>query len=216
MKEGREGLGAISGVGRARRTPGGERQAARQQPGGEGKGLSHGRRPRNCRQICLGTAKSQTGIGENEGQLKLHEEAYNNNVAKIKHASKKLADVREKITKYDAELKMSRAEAEMAKLATSFNFDVTTDFGQIEAVINDKISLNRAKVRVAADLSSEGLEDVKHEQAMEKVMADQALKEFEIQAGLVTPDTVGIQARPRNSVRPKRRKTPKPREEFTG
>ena len=75
--------------------------------------------------------------------LKLHEEAYGNNVAKIKHATKKLSDVREKIAKYDAELKMSRAEAEMAKLAQSFNFDVTTDFGQIEQTINDKISLNR-------------------------------------------------------------------------
>ena len=83
----------------------------------------------------------------------MHETAYNNNVTKIKHAIKKLADVRQKITKYDAELKMSRAEAEMAKLATSFDFDVTTDFGQIEQVINDKISLNRAKARVAADLS---------------------------------------------------------------
>ena len=86
----------------------------------------------------------------------MHEEAYNNNLTKIKHASSKLAQIREKITKYDAELKMSRAEAEMAKLAQDFNFDVTTDFGQIEQVIQDKIGLNRAKVRVAADLSGEG------------------------------------------------------------
>ncbi len=122
----------------------------------------------------------------------MHEEAYNNNVTKIKHATKKLADVRQKIAKYDAELKMSRAEAEMAKLATSFNFDVTTDFGQIEQVIQDRIGLNRAKVRVAADLSGEGIADIQHEQAMEKAMADQALKEFEIQAGLRTPETAGV------------------------
>ncbi len=37
--------------------------------------------------------------------------------SKIKHATKKLGDVKAKIIKYDAELKMSRAEAEMAKLA---------------------------------------------------------------------------------------------------
>jgi hypothetical protein len=42
-----------------------------------------------------------------------------------------------KIAKYDAKLKMSRAEAEMAKLAQDFHFDVTTDFGQIEQVIQD-------------------------------------------------------------------------------
>lgn len=137
--------------------------------------------------FALELKKAKDELAENEGQLKMHEEAYNNNVAKVKHASGKLADVRNKITKYDAELKMSRAEAEMAKLANSFNFDVTTDFGQIEQVINDKISLNRAKARVAADLSSDGLADIQHEQAMEKVMADQALREFEAQAGLAPP-----------------------------
>ncbi len=100
---------------------------------------------------------------------------------------------------------MSRAEAEMAKLATSFNFDVTTDFGQIEQVIQDKIGLNRAKVRVAADLSGEGLVDIKAEQAMEKSMADQALRDFEIQMGMVTPETVPASAKLRRSLVRRRR-----------
>jgi phage shock protein A len=142
--------------------------------------------------FALELQKAKQELAENEGQLGMHEEAYNNNVAKIKHATKKLGDVRTKIAKYDAELKMSRAEAELAKLATSFNFDVTTDFGQIEQVIQDKIGLNRAKARVAADLSSEGLVDIQREQAMEKVMGDQALRDFEIQMGMVTPETAGV------------------------
>jgi phage shock protein A len=142
--------------------------------------------------FALEMQKAQGQLNENEGQLKLHEEAYGNNVTKIKHATQKLADVRQKIAKYDAELKMSRAEAEMAKLATSFNFDVTTDFGQIEQTITDKIGLNRAKVRVAADLSGEGVEDIHREQAMEKALADQALHEFEVQMGLVTPDVARV------------------------
>jgi hypothetical protein len=87
---------------------------------------------------------------------------------------------------------MSRAEAEMAKLATSFDFNVTTDFGQIEDVIQDKIGLNRAKARVAADLSSEGIGDIKREQAVEKTMADQALRDFEVQMGMVTPETAKV------------------------
>ncbi|MDM8005875.1 MAG: PspA/IM30 family protein [Phycisphaerae bacterium] len=136
--------------------------------------------------------KAKQELAENEQQLKLHEEAYGNNLTKIKHAGGKLAKVREKIAKYDAELKMSRAEAEMAKLAQSFDFDVTTDFGQIEQVIQDKISLNRAKTRVAADLSSEGVEEVHREQAMEKALADQALRDFEVQMGLVTPETAKV------------------------
>ena len=142
--------------------------------------------------FALEMQKAKQELAENESQLKLHEEAYSNNVTKIKHATKKLSDVREKISKYDAELKMSRAEAEMAKLATSFNFDVTTDFGQIEQTISDKISLNRAKVRVAADLSGEGIVDIQREQSMEKALGEQALKDFEVQMGLVTPDTAGV------------------------
>ena len=103
--------------------------------------------------------KAKKELEENESQLKMHEEAYNNNVLKIKHATHSLAQVREKINKYDADLKMSRAEAELAQLAKNFDFNVTTDFGQAEQTIQDQIGLNRAKARVAADLSSTGIED---------------------------------------------------------
>jgi phage shock protein A len=142
--------------------------------------------------FALELQKAQKSYAENQAQLKLHEEAYDNNLTKIKHASGKLAAVRDKITKYDAELKMSRAEAEMSKVAQDLNFDVTTDFGQIEQVIQDKIGLNRAKVRVAADLSGEGIADIRREQSMEKAMADQALRDFEVQMGLVTPETAKV------------------------
>ena len=61
-------------------------------------------------------------------------------------------------------------------------------------MIQDKIGLNRAKVRVAADLSGEGLEKVRAEQVVEKNMADQALREFELEMGMVTPETAGVKA----------------------
>ncbi|MGE3181106.1 MAG: PspA/IM30 family protein [Phycisphaerae bacterium] len=139
--------------------------------------------------FALELQRAKAELAENRDQLKMHETAYDNNLTKIKHAGSKLTKVREKIQKYDAELKMSRAEAEMAKLATSFNFDVTTDFGQIEQVIQDKISLNRAKSRVASDLSSDGIVDIQREKAMEQTLADQALRDFEIDMGLITPET---------------------------
>ncbi len=131
-------------------------------------------------------------LAENQAQLTMHEKAYDNNVRKIKHAMGKLADVRDKITKYDAELKMSRAEAEMAELAKSFDFDVTTDFGQIEQVIQDKISLNRAKARVATDLSEQGMDEIVVSEKVETAMAEDALRDFEIDMGLVTPQTAGV------------------------
>jgi phage shock protein A len=142
--------------------------------------------------FALELQRAKKELEENEAQLKLHETAYGNNVRKIEHSLKKLEELKRKIQKYDADLKMSRAEAELAKLATQFNFDVTTDFGQIEEVIHDKIDLNRAKVRVAADLSGEGMDKIKAEEAVEKSMADDALREFEVEMGMVTPETSGV------------------------
>jgi phage shock protein A len=146
--------------------------------------------------FALELQKAKKEMEENEGQLKMHEEAYNNNLLKIKSATGKLAGLREKIQKYDAELKMSKAEAEVAKLAQDFHFDVTTDFGQIEQVVQDRINQNRAKARVAADLSSEGVEDIRHEQAAEKAMAEDALQQFEAQMGLRTPETTRASEEP--------------------
>lgn len=140
--------------------------------------------------FVLELQKAKAELAENQNQLGLHQEAYGNHLTRIQHATKKLQAVKEKIHKYDADLKMSRAEAELAELSKDFNFDVTTDFGQLEGVIQEKIDRNRAKVRVAADMSGEGIVDIQREQSMEKVLADQALRDFEVQMGMVTPETV--------------------------
>jgi phage shock protein A len=139
--------------------------------------------------FALELKRAKEDAAENEKQLAIHEQAYQNNLLKIQHAVKKLDEVKQKISKYDAELKMSRAEAEMAALANQFHFNVTTDFGQAEQVLQDQIDKNRARVRVAADLSGEGVEEIQREQAVEKAMADDALREFEVAAGLATPET---------------------------
>jgi phage shock protein A len=192
MKDGREGLEQYRAlVERVTRQVTGDRQHVASLEARVKAYLKAGERE-TASKFALELQKAKKELAENEAQLKLHETAYNNNVTKIKHATKKLSDLKQKIQKYDAELKLSRAEAELAKLATSFNFDITTDFGQIEDVIQDKIGLNRAKVRVAADLSGEGLEDIKREEAVEQAMAETALREFEIELGMVTPETAGV------------------------
>jgi phage shock protein A len=142
--------------------------------------------------FALELQKAKKDLGANEQQLAMHEEAYGNNLKKIQHATKKLGEVREKIQKYDAELKMSAAEAEVAALAQSFNLDITTDFGQIEQVLQGKIDKNRAKTRVAADLSQEGIEEIKAEERMEKSMAEDALVQFEQELGLRSPETTKL------------------------
>jgi phage shock protein A len=138
---------------------------------------------------ALDLKRAKDDLAENEKQLALHEQAYQNNLLKIQHAIKKLDDVKHKISKYDADLKMSRAEAEISQLATQFHFDVTTDFGQAEQILQDQIDRNRARVRVAADMSGEGVEQIQRDIAVEKTMGEDALREFEKQEGLITPET---------------------------
>jgi phage shock protein A len=142
--------------------------------------------------FALELQKARKELSANEDQLDMHEKAYDNNLKKIKHANKKLVEVREKIQKYDAELKMSAAEAEIAALSESFDMNITTDFGQLEDVIQRKIDSHRGKARVAADLSSQGVEAIQAEERMEKALADQALSEFEVELGLKSPETTPV------------------------
>jgi phage shock protein A len=142
--------------------------------------------------FALELSKAKEELAENLTQLQMHETSYDNNVAKIKHAASTVGDIKERMKKYDAELKMSRAEAELSELAGTFNIDITTDLGQIESVLQDQIDTNRAKARVATDLSEGGIEQIEREAAAEDAMALDALRQFEINMGMITPQTADI------------------------
>jgi len=142
--------------------------------------------------FALELQKAKTELAGNEQQLAMHETAYGNSLKKIQHANTKLIELQEKIRKYDAELKMSAAEAEVAKLSETFNVNLTTDFGQIESVIQQKIDQNRGKVRVAADLSEQGIAEIKAEERMQGQLAEQALQDFEVELGLRSPETTPV------------------------
>jgi phage shock protein A len=142
--------------------------------------------------FALELQKAKADLAANEQQLQMHETAYGNNLRKIKHANDKLIELKQKIQKYDAELKMSAAEAEIAKLAESFEMNLTTDFGQIESVIQQKIDQNRGAVRVAVDLSAKGIADIEAEERMQAVLAEDALSSFEVELGLKSPETTRV------------------------
>jgi len=144
-------------------------------------------------QFALQLTKAKAQLAENQQQLAMHEEAYNNNLTKIQHANKKLMELKDKIQKYDADLKMSEAEAEIAKISTSFNMDVTTNFGQLEDNIQRRIDANRGKARVAADMSQQGIESIKAEEQLEKSMAEDALQGLEVELGMRAPETTPVQ-----------------------
>ncbi len=142
--------------------------------------------------FALELQKAKEQLAANEQQLQMHETAYGNNLKKIQHANEKLIELREKIQKYDAELKMSAAEAEIAKLSETFDMNLTTDFGEIESVIQQKIDQNRGKVRVAADLSERGIAEIKAEERMQGQLAEEALRSFEAELGLKSPETTPL------------------------
>jgi phage shock protein A len=142
--------------------------------------------------FALQLQKAKGHVEQNREQLAMHDQAYQNNLKKIQHANKKLVEVKEKIQRYDAELKMSEAEAEVAKLSQSFDMNLTTDFGQLESIIQGKIDANRGKARVASDLSSEGIQNIQAEERMEASMAEDALQGLEVELGMRAPETTPV------------------------
>lgn len=189
LKEGRKGLEIYRGLVErvSRQVTDGRRHV--EKLGAQTKAYLKAGDRESASRFALELQKSKLDLAENEEQLAMHETAYQNNLKKIKHANSRLAEVRNKIQKYDAELKMSEAEAEVAALAESFEMNVTTDFGQIEAVIQDRIDGNRGKARVAADMSEKGIAEIEAEERMEATMAEAALAEFEVELGLASPET---------------------------
>ena len=143
-------------------------------------------------QLALQLQKTHTELAANEKQLEMHETAYQNNLLKIQKANKDIVKVREKIRQYDAELKMSAAEAEIAQISESFEMNVTTDFGQIESIIQKQIDTNRGRARVAVDMSAKGIAEIKAEEAAEKAMAEDLLSKYEVQLGLKSPETAPV------------------------
>jgi phage shock protein A len=193
LKEGREGLEQYRGLVErvTRQVKDGEARVAKLTSQAKAY-LKMGDREK-ASQIALQLTKEKATLTENNGQLQMHEQAYENNLKKIQFANKKLGELKDKIQKYDADLKMSEAEAEVAKLTASFNMDLTTDFGQIEDVIQRKIDTNRGKARVASDLSSQGMDVIDQDEKLEKAMAEDALKDLEVDLGMRAPETTAVQ-----------------------
>jgi phage shock protein A len=192
LKEGRTGLEQYRGlVERVTRQVNDNRSHVQKLEAETKAYLKAGDRP-TAAKFALELQKAKEELAGNENQLNMHETAYGNNLKKIQHANEKLIELREKITKYDAELKMSSAEAEIAKLSETFDVNLTTDFGEIEGVIQQKIDQNRGKVRVSADLSEKGVAEIKAEERMQGELAEQALQGFEVELGLKSPETTPI------------------------
>ncbi len=137
-------------------------------------------------QMALELSRVKQDLMSNEEQLRLHQQAYENNLLKMKTALADIQKTRQDLEKKKAALQMERALAEVAEAAGALNtqFDVSTDFGRIMGRLDDQINQAKAKSKVASDLSSEGIDRIKAREAAEKAMAAELLQQFKIEEGL--------------------------------
>jgi hypothetical protein len=124
--------------------------------------------------------KEQTALIENRSQLLSYEGAYQDNLKKVRYANEKIKGAKEKAEKMQADLRLSKAEAETAKLAQRFNINanITTGLGEIEDEIQRQIDSNRAKGQVIRDLSQDGLDQIEEDEKLQKAEAKELLLQF--------------------------------------
>ncbi len=129
--------------------------------------------------------KAEASLTENRGQLTTYENAYKANLKKVQFAQTKINDAKLKAQKLSADLKMSKAEAEIASLAQSFNVNSGSlnKLGEIEEEIQRQIDANRAKAQVVNDLGSDGLAEIEAEEAARAAGAADDLAKLKAEMG---------------------------------
>ncbi len=131
--------------------------------------------------------KVQTELVENKQQLDEYHESYQNNLKKIQFARQRIESAKEKAQKLSADLRLSKAEAETAKLAEKFNVRTNTleGLGEIEDEIQRQIDTNRGKAQVLRDLSVDGLDQIAEEEAIQKAEAQEVLEKMKTEMKLL-------------------------------
>ena len=147
-------------------------------------------------QLAVQHKQAGENLATNRQQMEMHRKAFENHMLKLRTASDDLAKLQQKAHQLKAELHMSKAEAEMARVAEalgeSLTGNLTTDIGQVEAMIKRQIDHNRGKAQVAAELSEKGVADIRTRQAVERQMGEDLLAQFEVDMGLKSPDTAPV------------------------
>lgn len=144
-------------------------------------------------QLAIQLQQVKADLANNEQQLGMHNEAYQNHLLKFQQAQKDIVTLRQKAQRLHAELQMAKAEAEIARVAESVSESVMPNFstkiGEAEELVQGQIAKHRGEARVAADLSSKGVAEIKATQAAEAAMGENLLRQFEVEMGLVSAET---------------------------
>jgi phage shock protein A len=156
-------------------------------------------------QLAIQLQQVKGELTNNEQQLAMHTEAYNNNLLKLQQGQKDITTLRQKAQKLKAELQMAKAEAEIARVAEAVSESAIPNFstkiGQATELMQEQIAKHRGAARVAADMSSRGVEEIKAQQSAEAAMGENLLRQFEVELGLVNAESAP-QAAPQKTLGP--------------
>jgi len=160
-------------------------------------------------QLAVDLQQLREQLIANEEQLGMHQEAYENNLLKMKSALKDIQKTRKELETKKAALQMEKALSEVAEAAGALNtsFDVSTDLGQVLGKLDDQLNQAKARTKVASDLSGQEIERLKAKASTEKAVARDLLEQFKIEEGLAeAPPT--SDSGPQKTVGPERTRTP--------
>lgn len=130
----------------------------------------------------------------NKRKLDELEAAYKEHAAKMKKMTGGMGAYRDKAVEYDANRKIAGA-MDAAGIGDSPLSDFS-DLREAERLVQDKIDLNAAKVRVSQDLSEKKTAEAAPDKKMEEAAAEDLLTKMEIEMGLKTPETSAIKGKP--------------------
>ncbi len=130
--------------------------------------------------------KIETDLVSNETQLKQHRETYEAYLKKIQVAQSRIGELRKEARSQGVRLQMSKAEANLAKLApmmgkANLSFD---NLDEVNEEIEAQIDRNKAAGQVVSDLAREGLEEIEAEERARTAAASSRLADMKAKLGV--------------------------------
>lgn len=142
----------------------------------------------------LDLQRTQEELTKDANKLEEHKLLYENSLKKLRFANQKIREAKEKAERMQADLRMSKAEAEVSKLAQNFQIKTSSidNLNAIEEEIQRQIDSNRARGQVIHDLGNDGIEELEDRERHERQQAKVLLEQFKQELMLPPPMEINI------------------------
>lgn len=124
--------------------------------------------------------RTQNRLNKNIAILEEKKSGYDAHLRKIKFANQKIREKRERVNELQSNLRISKADAEVAKLNQEFKVKTSSldNLDEIEEEIQRQIDTNQAKGQIIHDLGDDGLADMVEMEKIDKQKAQLMLEQF--------------------------------------